>query len=109
MSSKETVLENRLTKLEEADKHILQKLEELSSSCVTKIEHANVMSQIGDLQTDLDGYKTENNKKLDAIVVTLNSISYNIAMYVGGTIVVGAVFGFVVWMVKEVISKWIQG
>ncbi len=109
MSSKETVLENRLTKLEEADKHILQNIQLLTNTCVTKTEHANVMSQIGDLQTDLDGYKTDNNKRLDAIVETLNGISYNIAMYVGGTIVVGAVFGFVVWMAKEVISKWLQG
>lgn len=109
MSTKETVLENRLTKLEEADKHIIQKLDELTDACVTKLEHANVLSQIGDLQEDFDGYKVENNKKLDAIVETLNGISYNIAMYVGGTIVVGAVFGFVVWMAKEVLSKWLQG
>lgn len=109
MSSKETNLENRLTKLEETDKHILEKLEELSKTSVTKVEHAHVLSQISDLQDDFDGYKDDSNKKLEAIFSTLNGLSSKIAMYVGGTIVAGAVFGFVIWAAKEVLSPWLQG
>lgn len=109
MSTKEALLENRLTKLEEGDRHILQRIESLSQNSVTKLEHANVLSQITNLQKDFDGYKVDNNKKLDEIFTVLNGISRNIAMYIGGTIVAGAVFGFVIWLVKEVLSPWLQG
>lgn len=109
MSSKETNLENRLTKLEETDKHILKSIKALTETSVTKVEHAHVLAQISDLQDDFDEYKGESNKKLEAIFSTLNGLSFKMAMYVGGTIVAGAVFGFVIWAAKEVLSPWLQG
>lgn len=108
-NDKELNMENRLTKLEETDKHILQMVSELKEHSVTKVEHAMVLSSVNDLQTDFDDYQRDNKKKLEEVTEILNGISYKIAMYVGGTIVTGAVFGFVVWLLKEFVAKWVGG
>ena len=109
MSTKDVTLENRLTRLEEADKNIMRMIESLASTCVTKVEHANALSKMDDLQEDLDDYKVDNNKRLDKIAEILNGFSLKMAMYVGGTIVVSVGAGFIIWLGKEVLSKWIQG
>lgn len=60
-------MENRLTKLEETDKHILQMVSELKEHSVTKVEHAMVLSSVNDLQTDFDDYQRDNKKKLEEV------------------------------------------
>lgn len=110
----------RLSTLEESLRQVDKQIQWLYEHGATKEHVAVVASQIADLESELTEHRVETKESLAGISksfkefaektdVFLDELSTKITLFVGGLAVTGVVFSFVVYLVRDVVFKWLLG
>lgn len=119
-TKKDLEIAERLISLEEFRKQIEEKLKWLYTNSATKQDVGIVASQLNDLETELAEHRSETKKALkemgDSLTIFttqttnfLTKVSGKITLFIGGSVVAGVVFSFVIYLARDILFKLIFG